>query len=102
MSEKVFDPGILEEFFESGMTTLLDFVLVHQPFEYTISDLSKFTDLSTHDIQRLVDKLVEYDIMKSSQIDNNIVYTITDSNTTQSIKDTLNEISFKRYDIESN
>ena len=100
-SEKIFERGVLERLFTSGTIMILDFLLVYRSFEYSISDIAKFSGVSLIVAQEQIDRLVEFGIVESRDDGSTEMYKI--SNTSPIVKkldSTLNEIMFKLDDLE--
>ena len=63
-SEKVLECGALESIFPCSGTKILDFLLTHREYDYSITDLAKFSGLSFKTALKEVNMLKRFGILK--------------------------------------
>jgi DNA-binding transcriptional regulator YhcF (GntR family) len=56
----------LESIFRNGISRILDFLILNQQFDYSVSEMSKITKVPSHTIQRVLPQLVEKDLVKET------------------------------------
>ena len=66
--EKVLTCGPLESIFPCSSTKILDFLLAHTEYDYSISDLGRFSGLSFKTALKEVNMLREWGILKEPRI----------------------------------
>ncbi len=67
-AEKVLACGPLESMFPCSSTKILDFLLVHSEYDYSISDLARFSGVSVKSALREVSMLMDMGILKKPRI----------------------------------
>jgi DNA-binding transcriptional regulator YhcF (GntR family) len=56
----------LESIFRNSISRILDFLILNQRFDYSVSEMSKITKVPSHTIQRVLPQLVEKDLVKET------------------------------------
>jgi DNA-binding transcriptional regulator YhcF (GntR family) len=56
----------LESIFRNNISRILDFLILNQQFDYSVSEMSKITKVPSHTIQRVLPQLVEKDLVKET------------------------------------
>jgi predicted AAA+ superfamily ATPase len=64
IQSKVLESGPLETLFGSAAAKIMDFMISSQEWDYSESDIARYSDVSTRTVQRELPKLLDYKLVK--------------------------------------